>query len=79
MTSTGAGAAGRQPPPNAAFTGNGVVRPVDLSGVAPFTVMFRDTSGGNPTSWLWDFPDDGTTSTLQDPLGHTSRSPGPTS
>ncbi|HET9085138.1 MAG TPA: PKD domain-containing protein, partial [Candidatus Limnocylindrales bacterium] len=37
---------------------------------------FRDTSGGNPTSWLWTFPDDGTTSTLQDPLNHTFASPG---
>ena len=57
--------------PNAAFTGNGMLAPSPLTGVAPFTVEFRDTSGGNPTSWLWTFPDDGTTSTLQDPLNHT--------
>jgi PKD repeat protein len=56
--------------PNAAFTGNGVLAPSTLTGVAPFTVNFRDTSGGNPTSWLWTFPDDGTTSTLQDPGDH---------
>jgi PKD repeat protein len=62
--------------PSAAFTGNGMLAPSTLSGVAPFTVTFRDTSGGSPTSWLWTFPDDGTTSTLQDPLDHTFTSPG---
>jgi PKD repeat protein len=62
--------------PNAAFTGNGTLAPSTLSGTVPFTVTFRDTSGGNPTSWLWTFPDDGTTSTLQDPLDHTFTSPG---
>ena len=62
--------------PNAAFTGNGMLAPSTLTGVAPFTVTFRDTSGGNPTSWLWTFPDDSTTSTLQDPLDHTFASPG---
>jgi PKD repeat protein len=62
--------------PNAAFTGNGTLAPSTLSGAAPFTVTFRDTSGGNPTSWLWTFPDDGTTSTLQDPLNHTFTLPG---
>ena len=62
--------------PSAAFTGNGTLAPSTLSGVAPFTVTFRDTSGGNPTSWLWTFPDDGTTSTLQDPLDHTFANPG---
>ena len=62
--------------PNAAFTGNGMLAPSTLTGVAPFTVEFRDTSGGNPTSWLWTFPDDNTTSTLQDPLNHTFQTPG---
>jgi PKD repeat protein len=62
--------------PNAAFTGNGMLAPSTLNGVAPFTVTFRDTSGGNPTSWLWTFPDDGTTSTLQDPLDHTFQNAG---
>jgi PKD repeat protein len=62
--------------PNAAFTGNGTLAPSPLSGTVPFAVQFRDTSGGNPTSWLWTFPDDSTTSTLQDPLVHTFTSPG---
>jgi PKD repeat protein len=62
--------------PNAAFTGNGTLAPSPLNGTAPFTVTFRDTSGGNPSSWLWTFPDDSTTSTLQDPLDHTFASPG---
>ena len=75
MTSTmGGGPVGTAP--NAAFTGNGTLAPSPLSGTAPFSVTFRDTSGGNPTSWLWTFPDDSTTSTLQDPLIHTFNSPG---
>lgn len=36
------------------------------SGVAPLTVVFTDTTTGNPTSWSWDFGD-GSTSTEQNP------------
>ena len=68
MTATDNTAGGS--PPNAAFTGNGDVAPSSLSGPAPFTVVFRDTSGGSPTSWLWDFNDGSPNSTLQDPLDH---------
>lgn len=74
MTATGGGPTGSAP--NAAFTGNGTLAPSSVSGTAPFTVTFRDTSGSNPTSWLWTFPDDGTTSTLQDPLDHQFLLPG---
>ena len=63
-------------PPNAAFTGNGDVSPSSLSGPAPFNVVFRDTSGGDPTSWLWDFNDGSPNSTLQDPLDHVFTVPG---
>ena len=70
----GGGPAGS--PPNAAFTGNGSVAPSSLSGVAPFNVVFRDTSGGSPTSWLWDFNDGTANSTLQDPLDHLFVLPG---
>jgi PKD repeat protein len=58
--------------PNAAFTGNAINAPSPLSGTAPFTVVFRDTSGGTPTAWLWTFNDGSIpgTSTAQDPLGH---------
>jgi PKD repeat protein len=76
MTSTMGGGLPAGSAPNAAFTGNGTLAPSTLSGTAPFTVTFRDTSGGSPTSWLWTFPDDSTTSTLQDPLDHTFTSPG---
>ena len=70
MTDTmGGGPSGSAP--TAAFTGNGTLAPNSLTGVAPFTVNFRDTSGGSPAIWLWTFPDDGTTSSLQDPLDHT--------
>ncbi len=74
MTATDNTAGGS--PPNAAFTGNGDVAPSALSGPAPFTVVFRDTSGGSPTSWLWDFNDGSPNSTLQDPLGHVFTVPG---
>jgi PKD repeat protein len=70
MTSSGAGYGGPIPPPVAAFTGNGVEAPSSLAGVKPFTVVFRDTSGGNPTSWLWQFADGKPNETLRD-VTHT--------
>ena len=36
--------------------------PSFLSGTAPFTVRFRDTSPGFPSSWEWTFGDGGTSS-----------------
>jgi PKD repeat protein len=58
--------------PNAAFTANGVISgpAVSISGVAPFDVDFRDTSGGTPTSWSWSLAP-GVTTTAQDPLVYT--------
>jgi PKD repeat protein len=72
---TSPGGAGTGVPPNAAFLGNGTQAPNPLVGTAPFTVVFRDTSGGDPTSWAWDFAD-GATSIAQDPLDHTFATPG---
>lgn len=46
--------------PVANFTGT------PLSGCSPLIVNFQDLSGGNPTSWSWDFGN-GNTSTLQNP------------
>lgn len=37
-----------------------------LSGTAPLTVQFTDSSTGNPTTWNWDFGD-GSSSTKQNP------------
>ncbi|HEX2362891.1 MAG TPA: PKD domain-containing protein [Jiangellaceae bacterium] len=75
MTSlSGGGPSGS--PPTAAFMGNGTFAPSSLSGTVPFTVDFRDTSGGSPTEWLWTFPDDGTMSSLQDPPDHIFQFPG---
>ena len=48
------------PPPVTNFAGT------PLSGSAPLTVQFSDTSTGNPTSWLWSFGDGGI-STVQNP------------
>ncbi len=36
------------------------------NGVVPVTVNFTDTSSGNPTTWVWHFPD-GSASTAQNP------------
>ncbi|WP_298670042.1 PKD domain-containing protein, partial [uncultured Methanofollis sp.] len=49
-----------QGPPAANFSAS------PLSGPAPLTVNFTDTSGGFPTSWSWDFGD-GNLSTDPDP------------
>ncbi|MDQ3871412.1 MAG: DNRLRE domain-containing protein, partial [Chloroflexota bacterium] len=49
-------------PPTAAFTAS------PTSGTAPLTVQFTDTSTGSPTSWAWDFDNNGTVdSTAQNP------------
>ena len=49
-------------PPTADFTAN------VTTGEAPLTVTFTDQSAGNPTSFAWDFDNDGSTdSTLQNP------------
>lgn len=40
-----------------------------LSGKAPLTVKFTDTSTGSPTTWKWDFNSDGTIdSTVKNPV-----------
>jgi PKD repeat protein len=61
--------------PTAAFIANDVVSErsapyPELSDVTALEVEFRDTSGGSPSAWYWDFGD-GTTSNAQDPLLHT--------
>lgn len=54
--------------PITSFTGT------PLSGTAPLTVQFTDTSSNTPTSWSWNFGD-GFTSSLQNPT-HTYNSSG---
>lgn len=50
------------PPPVANFSAN------PTSGANPLTVYFTDTSTNNPTSWAWDFDNNGTIdSTAQNP------------
>ncbi|MGZ6951935.1 MAG: PKD domain-containing protein [Acidimicrobiia bacterium] len=52
------------PPPTANFGFAAAASP-------PLTINFTDTSSGGPTSWAWDFDNDGTTdSTVQNP-SHT--------
>jgi C1A family cysteine protease len=48
------------PPPVAAFSG------IPTSGTAPLTVQFTDSSTNTPTSWIWNFGDDGT-ATIKNP------------
>jgi PKD repeat protein len=51
--------------PVASFTGT------PITGTAPLTVVFTDTSTGSPASWSWNFGDSDTTnSTMQNPV-HT--------
>ncbi|HSL33493.1 MAG TPA: DNRLRE domain-containing protein [Candidatus Limnocylindrales bacterium] len=50
------------PPPVVDFSGT------PTSGAAPLSVAFTDASSGTPTSWAWDFDNDGTVdSTLRNP------------
>ncbi len=58
----------RDPAPVANFTANAT------NGTGSLTVKFTDTSIRSPTSWLWDFGDD-ETSTEQNPT-HTYTTPG---
>jgi PKD repeat protein len=59
-----------QKPPKAEFSAN------PRQGLAPLTVRFRDLSLGKPTSWSWDFENDGVVdSTEQNPV-HTYTTPG---
>jgi beta propeller repeat protein len=44
-------------------------------GIAPLSVLFTDTSSGDPTGLSWDFGD-GVTSTNQSPVVHTYATPG---
>jgi PKD repeat protein len=60
-----------QPPaPAADFTGT------PTSGVAPLTVYFTDLSTGSPTSWAWDFDNNGTIDSIEQNPSHTYNSPG---
>jgi PKD repeat protein len=75
MTNPGAGG-GLRVAPTAAFTGDTTIAPSTISCAAPCTVIFRDTSGGYPTSWLWTFSDGTPNSTSQDAGAHTFVLPG---
>jgi PKD repeat protein len=76
----GGGGGGGGSAPSAAFTANGTQAGslVTVTGTLPFVVDFRDTSGGSPTSWIWDLGG-GTTAaptSQQDQLGVTFSSLG---
>ncbi len=42
-----------------------------VSGPAPLTVQFADSSAGNPTAWEWDFDSDGEVDSTQQNPAHT--------
>jgi len=46
------------------------------NGKASLTVTFTDKSTGNPTSWQWDFDNDGTVDSTQQNPTHTYSNPG---
>lgn len=47
-----------------------------ISGAAPLTVRFQDTSQGNPTGWIWDINGDGFRDYSDKSFEHTYTSPG---
>ncbi|AGB01873.1 DUF2341 domain-containing protein [Methanoregula formicica] len=56
--------------PTAAFDAN------TTTGTIPLTVKFRDRSSGIPTSWAWDFDNDGSIDDTNQSPTHTYTSPG---
>ncbi|MCB9879479.1 MAG: PKD domain-containing protein [Planctomycetes bacterium] len=46
------------------------------SGVAPVTVQFTDTSAGLPSSWAWDFDNDGNVDSTEQNPSFTFETPG---
>jgi trimeric autotransporter adhesin len=56
--------------PTAAFSAS------PTSGTAPLTAQFTDTSTGGPTSWEWDFQNDGTVDSTQQSPSFVYTSPG---
>jgi PKD repeat protein len=46
------------------------------SGTTPMTVRFSDQSTGSPTSWAWDFTNDGTPDSTQQNPSYTFTTPG---
>jgi PKD repeat protein len=60
----------RQAPPVAQFTSN------ITSGILPLNVQFTDLSTGSPTSWSWDFNNDGLIDSITRNPVHTYLSPG---
>lgn len=56
------------PPPPLSPVPDFTVVPFTTNGIAPFTVQFQDLTTNSPTSWEWDFTNDGEVdSTLQNP------------
>ncbi|MDK2889799.1 MAG: hypothetical protein PWR21_431 [Methanoculleus sp.] len=57
-------------PPVANFTAS------PITGAAPLTVQFTDTSTGSPTSWAWDFTNDGSWDSYAQNPSYTYNNPG---
>ncbi len=62
--------AGSQSAPTADFSAD------TTSGAAPLAVSFTDQSTGSPTSWAWDFDNDGSTDSTDQNPSHEYTDPG---
>jgi PKD repeat protein len=61
-------------PANAAFSTN----PINPSGVSPLYIQFIDISQNQPTSWSWDFDDNGSIDSTDEFPSHTYTNSGTT-
>lgn len=65
------------PPPNPSLpVPDFMVVPLITTGDAPFTVQFQDLTANSPTSWEWDFTNDGTVDSVAQNPQYTFSTPG---
>jgi PKD repeat protein len=67
---------GSTPPPPPPGAPTAAFSATPTSGTAPLTVAFADASTGSPTSWAWDFQNDGTVDSTERNPSFTYTAPG---